>query len=103
MAASRVTVNTLYSLSVFKLRQQQFFVVRIDDAYKPGSTLLAFETVAFKSAAIDLGTLASTERKQRVALRTCDDLSPRERSRFVTSHGLSPSAQFAKANDRLPI
>ena len=33
----RVTVNTLYSLSVFKLRQQQFFVVRIDDAYKPGS------------------------------------------------------------------
>ena len=96
-------MNTLYSPSAFKFREQQSFVARIDDANKPSPTSLAFEAVAFKSAAIDLGNLASTERKPRVALRTRDDLSRRERSRFITAHGLGPSAQLAKANDRLPI
>jgi hypothetical protein len=49
--------------------------VGVDDACKPNLTFLAFETVTFESAAIDLGGGISKEREARIARWASDELS----------------------------
>jgi hypothetical protein len=43
-----------------EFREQQFFAVGVDDARQRGLTFLAFETVTFESAAVELGGRIST-------------------------------------------
>jgi hypothetical protein len=58
-----------------EFREQQFLVVGVDDACKPGLTFLAFEAVTFESAAVDLGGGVSTEGDACIARWTRDELS----------------------------
>jgi hypothetical protein len=53
-------------------RDEQFVLYRINDADKDRSTRPTFQSVALKAARIDMGPVASIERKRGVALRARD-------------------------------
>ena len=99
MARARASGLAALNAGTFsrEFREQQFFVVGIDDACKPSLTFFAFETVTFEAAAVDLGGRISTEREARIALWTRDVLGLPS-CRWPTSvHGVILSVQSGTA------